>query len=28
VLGMTDEEYAEELARAYDEGKLLSVRLS
>jgi hypothetical protein len=28
VLGMTDEEYAIELARAYDEGKLLSVRLS
>jgi hypothetical protein len=28
VLGMTDEEYAAELARAYDEGKLLSVRLS
>jgi hypothetical protein len=28
VLGMTDEEYASELARAYDEGKLLSVRLS
>jgi hypothetical protein len=28
VLGMTDEEYAAELSRAYDEGKLLSVRLS
>jgi hypothetical protein len=28
VLGMTDEEYAQELSRAYDEGKLLSVRLS
>jgi hypothetical protein len=28
VLGMTDEEYASELARAYDEGKLLSTRLS
>jgi hypothetical protein len=28
VLGMTDEEYAAELARAFEEGKLLSTRLS
>jgi hypothetical protein len=28
VLGMTDEEYAEELARSYNEGKLLQTRLS